>query len=261
MGSSKDHLLARFYDLEHRDFVEDLDFFVQYASYLDPERKLPLLELGCGTGRVAVALAEAGFKVVGVDNSEGMLAICRERADGEEVADRVKLAQADLRHLPSLGKMGGPFNMALCALNTFAYLSTTEEQLAMLRGVHPLLVQHGILILDLTPPVAHLLPPQDGELIHQGSFVDEEGVTLHKFVSGVAHPATQTHTVTLFYDLEGPDGALSRTTQTLDLRWTARYEMELVLQAAGYKVEKVYGDYELGEYRDDSERMIFLART
>jgi SAM-dependent methyltransferase len=261
MGSSKDHLLAHFYDLEHRDFTEDLDFFVQYALHLDPERKLPLLELGCGTGRVALALAEAGFSVVGVDNSEGMLAICRERADEEDIAGRVKLAQADMRHLSVLGEMGGPFNIALCALNTFAYLSTTEEQLAMLRGVHTLLVQHGILILDLTPPIAHLLPPQDGEIIHQGSFADDNGGTLHKLVSGVAHPATQTHAVTIFYDLEGPEGALSRTTQTLDLRWTGRYEMELLLQAARYKIEKVYGDYELGEYSDSSERMIFLART
>jgi SAM-dependent methyltransferase len=261
MGISKDYSLARFYDLEHRDYDDDLDFFVQYASHLDPERKLPLLELGCGTGRVALALAEAGFTVVGVDNSEGMLAICREHADGEELTDRVKLVRADMRQLSASDELSGPFNMALCALNTFAYLSSTEEQLALLRGVHPLLVQHGILILDLTPPVEHLLPPQEGEIIHQGSFADEGGGTLHKLVSGVAHPATQTHSVAIFYDLEELGGALSRTTQTLNLRWTGRYEMELLLQAAGYKVEKVYGDYELGEYEDDSERMIFLART
>ncbi|HKP53840.1 MAG TPA: class I SAM-dependent methyltransferase [Chloroflexia bacterium] len=255
----KDRLLAHYYDLEYRDFTEDLDFYVQYALHLDPTRELPLLELGCGTGRVAFALAEPGFRVVGVDASEGMLAICAENAKERGVSEQLRLVRTDVRDLSSVD--GGPFNMAVCALNTFAYLTSTEDQLKMLRAIHPLLVQHGILIIDLTPPVAHLLPPQDGELVHQGSFDAGEEGTLHKLVSGNAHPSTQTHSVTIFYDLEGTNGTLSRMTQSLTLRWTGRYEMELLLQAAGYRVEKVYGDYELGEYGDGSERMIFVART
>jgi ubiquinone/menaquinone biosynthesis C-methylase UbiE len=255
----KDLLLARYYDLEHGDFTEDLDFYVQYALQMDPKRRLPLLELGCGTGRVAIALAEAGFQVVGVDTSEGMLAVCGEKVGERGIAKKLKLVRDDIRDLSSVG--GGPFNMAFCALNTFAYLTSTEDQLKMLRTVHPLLVQHGILIIDLTPPVAHLLPPQDGEMVHQGSFDAGEEGTLHKLVSGVAYPATQMHDVTVFYDLEGANGALSRTTQLLTFRWTGRYEMELLLQAAGYRIEKLYGDYELGEYADASERIIFVART
>jgi ubiquinone/menaquinone biosynthesis C-methylase UbiE len=255
----KDRLLARYYDLEHRDFTEDLDFYVQYALQMDPKCKLPLLELGCGTGRVAIALAEAGFRVVGVDTSEGMLAVCGEKVGERGISKKLQLVHADMRDLSNVD--GGPFNIAFCALNTFAYLTSTEDQLKMLRATHPLLVQHGILIIDLTPPVAHLLPPQDGEMVHHGSFDAGEKGTLHKLVSGVAHPSTQTHDVMVFYDLEGANGALSRTTQTLTLRWTGRYEMELLLQAAGYRVEKVYGDYELGEYDDASERMIFVART
>jgi len=255
----KDELLALFYDLEYRDYSEDLDFYIQYASHLDPKKRLPILELGCGTGRVALALAEAGFKVVGVDSSEEMLAICRVRAEERGVAGKLQLMHGDMRSLAEL--KGGPFNLAFCALNTFAYLGSTQEQMSMLRPVHALLVQHGILILDLTPPFTHLLPPQDGEIVYQGSFAYAEGKIVHKLVSGNAHPSTQTHDVTIFYDLEAHDGSLSRTTQNLSLRWTGRYEMELLLHATGYKVEKVYGDYELGEYSDASERMIFVART
>ena len=255
----KDLLLAHYYDIEYRDFTEDLDFYVQYALYMDPTRRLPLLELGCGTGRVALALAEAGFAMVGTDISEGMLAILRERANEKGVSERVHAAPTDMRDLSSV--QGGPFNLALCALNTFAYLTTTEDQLRMLRAVHPLLVQHGLLILDLTSPMNHLLPPGDGEMVHQGSFDAKAEGTLHKFISGRAQTSTQSHSVTLFYDLEGLDGTLERTTQALTLRWAGRYEMELLLQAAGYKVENMYGDYELGDYVDGSERMIFIART
>lgn len=259
---NKDQLLAHFYDLEYRDFTEDLGFFTQYALQMDPRRRLPLLELGCGTGRVSLALVEAGFDVVGVDASEGMLEVCREAAEARGLSSKLTLVQADMCDLTAAVQLEkGAFNMALCALNTFAYLTSTEDQLLMLRALHPLLVQHGLLIVDLTPPLDHLLPPHDGEVVYHGSFQDGEGGRLHKFVSAVAHPATQTHTVTIFYDLEAADGALTRTTQTLMLRWTGRYEMELLLQAAGYRVEKVYGDHELGEYEDGSERMIFVART
>ncbi len=259
---NKDRLLAHYYDLEYRGFTEDLDFFMQYALQMDPKKRLPLLELGCGTGRLSIALAAEGFRVVAVDVSEGMMAVCRESAQARGVSGKLELVQADMRDLSRLDQLeSGQFNMACCALNTFAYLTSTEDQLRVLRAVHPLLVQHGLLIVDLAPPLPHLLPPQDGEVAYGGRFDDGAGGTLHKLVSGVAHTATQTHNVTIFYDLEAPDGALIRTSQSLLFRWTGRYEMELLLQAAGYRVEKVYGDYELGDYGDQSERMIFIART
>jgi hypothetical protein len=132
----------------------------------------------------------------------------------------------------------------------------------MLRAVHPLLVQHGLLLLDLTPPLPHLLPPAGGELIHQGSYQDDKtGAAVHKFVTGTAHPATQSHRTRLIYDLEEKDTSLRRVTQEMNLRWTGRYEMELLLKTAGYRLEKLYGSYELDDYGDNSERMIFVART
>lgn len=252
--------LARFYDLEYRDYTEDSDFYVQYAHALDPERKLPVVELGCGTGRLLSALSEAGFRVTGVDISKEMLELARQRLEKAGTGGQVDLVCADMRHLE--GKVGGPFNMAFCALNTFSYLTSTDDQLAMLRGLVPLLVTHGILILDLTSPFPHLFSPDDGNLVLQGTFHDKtESFTLHKLVSGQVDYSTQTHDVSIFYDVLDADGAMTRFTDELSLRWTGRFEMELLLQAAGYKVEKVYGGYELEEFDAGSERMLFVART
>jgi SAM-dependent methyltransferase len=257
---SRDRLLARYYDLEYRDFTEDINFYIQYASVMDPLQELPILELGCGTGRVLVPLAEAGFKVVGVDASPGMLRLCEERVRAADVSHHITLVWGDMRDL--VGVPRGPFNMAFCSLNTFAYLTSTDEQLAMLRAVHSRLVEHGLLILDLTPPWPHLLPPGDGEVLYQGWFCDHEAnATVHKLVTGVSDPATQTHEVTMFYDVVAPDGGVSRLTNQLKLRWTGRYEMELLLKMCDYRVEKVYGSYELDEFDEGSERMIFVART
>jgi SAM-dependent methyltransferase len=259
MDRERERQFARFYDLEYLDYSDDLAFYVQYAAALDPEKRLPVLELGCGTGRIVVALAEAEIQVVGVDNSQGMLDVCVERVEANGLAGQVSLARRDMRDLDDVP--GGPFNMALCALNTFAYLATAEDQLAMLNAVRAQLVEDGILIVDLTPPVRHLLPPSGGEVLYQGSYPDSEnGVTVHKFVAGYEHPSTQTHQVRMTYDLESEDGSLRRITQGQSFRWTGRYEMQLLLERVGYRLERVYGDYDLGEYGDDSERMIFVAR-
>jgi SAM-dependent methyltransferase len=218
-----------------------------------------VLELGCGTGRILLVLAQAGFKVAGVDISEGMLEVCAARAAEIGVADRASLVRADMSHPGELPE--GPFNLALCALNTFAYLATTESQIAMLEAVCARLVGHGILIVDLTPPLRHLLPPTGGEVLYQGSYLDfANAATLHKFVVGYEQPSTQSHQVQTIYDLEGPDGSLRRLTQSASFRWTGRYEMQLLLERAGYRVEKVYGSYDLDDYANDSERMIFVAR-
>jgi SAM-dependent methyltransferase len=258
--SYPDRQLARFYELEYGDFADDLDFYVQHALVTGSKGHLPVLELGCGTGRVAIALAEAGVRVVGVDSSEGMLDLCATRAQERGVRDNLALVRSDMRELSDIPM--SPFKMAICALNTFAYLTTTDDQMAMLRALHPLLIRHAILVLDLTPPLPHLLPPSAGETVHQGSYPDAKtGATIHKLVTGHARPATQTHQVRLIYDIEEKDTSLRRLTQSLTLRWTGRYEMELLLQAAGYRLEKLYGSYDLDAYDDNSERMIFVART
>jgi SAM-dependent methyltransferase len=259
MTTEHERLLAHYYNLEYATYDEDVHFYVQLAEVLDPDHKLPVLELGCGTGRVAITLAEVGFRVICVDVSQAMLDACTERAQQVRGAGSVTPLRADMRDLN--GVPNGPYSLAFCALNTFAYLTSTEQQLAMLGAVKPLLVQHGILVLDLTPPWPHLLPPSDGEVVHQGTYPDNTEAIVHKLVTGRAEPSKQLHHVTLIYDREARDGKLTRISQQLDLRWTGRYEMEMLLKLSGYTLENLYGSYDLDGFGDESERMIFLART
>ncbi|MGA7732241.1 MAG: class I SAM-dependent methyltransferase [Chloroflexia bacterium] len=255
----RDSRLAHYYDLEYGGYADDLLFYVQYASALDPVKSAPVLELGCGTGRVTLALAEAGFRVVGLDSSEGMLEVCRQRAMSRGLAERIVPVRGDMRQLEGLPP--GRYGLAYCALNTFAYLTTTADQLAMLNSLHGLMLARGTLVLDLTPPWPHLLPPGEGEVVHQGTYPDSDGAVVHKLVTGRAEPSTQTHHVTLIYDHEAEDGTLTRTSHEVVLRWTGRYEMELLLKGTGWSLQAVYGSYELDQFGDESERMIFVARA
>jgi SAM-dependent methyltransferase len=257
--AERDRELARLYDLEYRSYTEDIDFYTQYALLLDPERRLPVMELGCGTGRVLLALTEAGFQVIGVDQSPGMLALLREKAESSNLLERITLEETDMASLSA--EAPGGVNMAFCALNTFAYLPSTEEQLAMLRGVRARLVPGGILILDLTPPYPDALPPSGGELILQGTYRADDGATVRKLVASRESPCGQSHEIAILYDIESADGSLRRVSHDFTLRWTGRYEMELLLAAAGYEVEQIYGSYDLDPFGDTSERMIFVARS
>ena len=255
----RDRLLARYYDLEYREYRDDLDFYVQLAEWTNPARDEAVLELGCGTGRVAVALAEAGFNVTAVDVSLGMLEVCERNAERLGVRERITPVRLDMREL--YGLPSERYAIALCALNTFSYLPTTTGQVRMLQGARTWLGSEGLLVLDLTPPWPEYLVPRDGEVIHQGSFRDgATGSVLHKFVTGTLDYPAQTHHVTMLYDLEAADGTLTRLSENATFRWTGRFEMELLLRQAGFTVEHLYGDYELGDFGEGSSRMIFIAR-
>ena len=258
-SSNRDLRLAHYYYLEYRDYADDISFYTQYANTLDLGKSATVLELGCGTGRVALALAGEGFRVVGLDISAGMLAVLRERASAGGLAELITTVQGDMRHLEVLPP--GQYGLAYCALNTFAYLTATASQIAMLSALHDRMTPGGTLILDLTPPWPHLLPPGDGEVVHQGTYPDSDGATVHKSVTGHAEPSTQTHHVTLLYDHEARDGVLTRTSHEVVFRWTGRYEMELLLRATGWSLQRLYGSYDLDEFDDESERMIFVARA
>lgn len=255
----RDLRLAHYYDLEYGNYADDIHFYTQYAGALDPMKATPVLELGCGTGRVALALAGAGYRVVGLDVSDGMLEVLRQRAQAGGLADRVVAVHGDMGHLESLPP--GQYGLAYCALNTFAYLTTTADQIGMLTALRGLMLAHSTLILDLTPPWPHLLPPSEGEVVHQGTYPDSEGALVHKFVTGQAELATQTHHVTLLYDHESEEGVLTRTSQSVVFRWTGRYEMELLLKGTGWLLQAIYGSYDLDPFGDDSERMIFVAHA
>lgn len=258
-ASYRDLRLAHYYDLEYAEFEDDLPFYTQYAAAVDPLRSSTVLELGSGTGRVALAVAKAGYKVVCLDISPSMLDICRQRAAEEGLAERITLVRGDMRNLSGLPS--GQYGMAYCALNTFAYLTNTADQIAMLTTLHGLVLTNGTLILDLTPPWPHLLPPDDGEMVYQGTYPDSDGALVHKFVTGRSEPSLQLHNVALFYEHESEDGTTTRTSQHLTFRWTGRYEMELLLQGTSWSVMGVYGSYDLDEFSDASERMIFVARA
>ncbi len=244
---------ARFFDMDYVDYADDLPALMALARRTGG----PLLELGCGTGRLAIPLAAAGYDVTGVDFSPAMLATARERAD-PHTAGRLTLVQGDFSSAP----LGGPYRLAFIVMNTFLHLLTRDEQLAALRHWRSHLAPGGTLLIDVLAPSVQELAGLDGQAQLDKSWHDPDTrATVLKWVARTADPAEQMMHVAMIYDETSPeDAAVRRTVIPFDLRYIWRYEGELLLELAGYQVEAVYGSWDLEPFDSASDRLILLAQ-
>jgi SAM-dependent methyltransferase len=222
----------------------------------------PVLELGCGTGRVLLPLARAGFEITGLDLSAPMLERCRAKLQSEppEVGDRVRLLRADMTSFD----LGRRFAAIICPFAGFQQLLTVEQQLACLDRSRSHLLPHGRFVLDLPNPDP--APPsfsQDGQ--GDGEATAElvewtEGRRIRWWMTLIGYDRLQQgNECELTYEIIAADGAERRLTETISLRFTFRYELEHLLVRAGFQVVALYGDYDRSPFADESPAMIVVA--
>lgn len=244
--------LARYYDLENAAFTEDLDFWLGLAE----EHGGPILELGCGTGRVLLNLARRGFAVTGVDNSEAMLERLRAKlaaASGRHLAAPPVIARAALEDFD----LGQTFALALLPYNTFMHLLTTEAQLDVLARIRRHLRPGGVLALDLPNP-GEVYAAGDQGLTLERSFADGDR-TVQQFSSIALDRAAQLAHIIWNYDTTGPEGVLQRTIVPLTLRYTFPAEMRLLLERSSFTLAGLHGDYAGAPFADGAPRMVVVA--
>ena len=247
-------LFAQLYDLEHRDLDDDLELYRNFAARCDG----PVLELGCGTGRVALALAQAGFDVVGVDTSRSMLELAQARVVKAGVGDRISLEHLDVREVAWSER----FALAIWPLNGFLHLSERADQSLALRRVQRALLPGGFFVVDLPNPHVAFAPQSDDHLVVRRTFQTARGDLVTSLVSTRTDLARQMQRMTLLYDTVGcQDGIVRRTAAEMELRFVYRYEMVGLLKEAGLEVDAVHGSYDLDPYESDSPIMLFVAHT
>ncbi len=250
--------LAEVYDLQHRTYLDDLPMYLRLAREAGPSARI--LEIGCGSGRLLVPLVEAGWRVVGVDESAAMLRLAAARlaALSPSLAQRALLIRADARMLA----LNARFDLAVIALNTFLHNLTREAQLAMLRAVRQHLKLGALLVVDLPPNDELAWQPDDGQFQLEATLVDPATErTIRKYVASRVFWSTQEQE--LMYRIETQTRHMPPTEQifTIRLRHVFRFEMELLMMNSGFEVQKWVGDYHLSPYGEGSPRMIALARA
>jgi SAM-dependent methyltransferase len=207
--------IARLYDPWSRSVTEDVGFYVEEARRAGG----PIVELGVGTGRIAIPIAQAGVSVIGVDDSPGMLEVCRERAAAANVSELVDLRVGDLREPPVTEHVG----LVACPFRAYLHLPDDRERRRALRAAHELLRPGGRLVFDVFAPA-----PDDIEETHGRWIEREPGIWERADWDTVAR--------TLTLAVRGDTGE-----STMRLSWLSPPEWRLLLDATGFEVEALYG--------------------
>ena len=259
-GSDEDRddpyaLLPELYDHEHAQFSDDIDLYLRLAEVVGD----PVLELGCGTGRVLLPLAAAGHRVTGIDRSPSMLDRARSAILESGFSERMALMEGSMTEADRAS--GGPFGLVVFSLNGLMHLASGMEQRAALSAARRALDPRGMLVIDTLSPNPELLATFDGRVQHEGSWRKPDGTTIDRFSSRTHSPAEQRIETELWYDLIDPAGHLQRIRSRFPMRYIVPSEMELMLEVAGFVEWTLYGTYDLDPYDDGSERLIVTAEV
>jgi SAM-dependent methyltransferase len=250
---------AEFYDyvVPYRD-RQDVGFFVELAR----QSAGPVLEVGCGTGRVLIPTARAGIEIVGLDSSASMLAVCRQKLAREsaEVQARAQLVEGDMRNF-SLGRQ---FRLVTIPFRPFQHLISVGDQLTCLGTIGRHLVAGGKLVLDLfNPSLPHLVDDRLlEEFNREPAFTMPDGRKVLRRLHVLARDFfRQTQDMEFIHRVTYPDGREERLVQRFTMRYLFRYEAEHLLVRSGYEVENVYADFDKSPFGSKYPgELIFITR-
>ena len=270
LTSPREPGLERFYEGAESLFVRAYDAFyavgappiagdIAFYDRLARAAGGAMLELGCGTGRIALALAQAGLSVTGVDISAGMLALARRKSERLAAAanSRLALVEGDMAQLD----LGRHFGTAFIAFRSFQHLLTVDEQRATLTGVHRRLRPDGRLALHLFDPRFDLLAYENPPAIRQSGI---DLATQHRYVGEILRTRrdylNQIRRDLWRYAKTDLNGALlEEATREMALRWTYRWEIRHLLELSGFVVEAEYSDFH-GASPAYGKELIVVAR-
>jgi len=236
-------LVAPLYDLDFEDFDDDVTMYRELAL----RQRGGVLELACGTGRVAVELARAGLDVAGVDVSGGMLAIARERALGL----RLDLSEGDMRAV----RLGRQFASVLIPLGSLQHLDSAADVVEALSTVAAHLEGDGIAIVDVEAPQPEDFTSGPRPLVAHWTRPWRDGLVT-KLVAIEGIPSECRRLVTFHYDIQPAEGSLRRVSHEFNLRTITAGELELAGRIAGLEMTALYGDYELNPLGEGDLRQV-----
>jgi SAM-dependent methyltransferase len=225
--------IAELYDPWSASVVEDVAFYLEEARRSGG----PVVELGVGTGRIAVPLGADGIRVIGVDSSRAMLEVCARRAALAGVT--LDLRVGDLREPP----VSEPVPLVICPFRSLLHMHTDEDRLGVLGAAYDLLLPGGRFVFDVFTPNA------DDIALTQGRWLEREpGIFEH----AVWDESARTLTLTV----RGEE----RET-TMALAWLSPDEWRGLLERAGFEIEACYGWFDRTPYKGREDTVWVTRRA
>jgi SAM-dependent methyltransferase len=250
-------VLARFYDLDVRDVSYDAELYLELAQQADGA----VLELGVGSGRLAIPLALAGHQVTGIDNDAAMLARARRAWNatrGPIARGRLRLVEQDLSAFQSPDR----FAMAFMAVNTFLLAEDDSARLAVLGVMRGHLVPGGTAVVEVSTPDEAELATYDGRLQLEWLRADPEtGDRVTKLMSARHDPDAKSVTLTQIFEwTPWQGGPVSQVSRTDRLYLLSPEHLGRLAMRAGFGSVDLRGDHLLTPHGPGSHRVILIAR-
>jgi len=230
---SKYDSIARLYDPWSVSVTEDVEFYVEEAQ----QAGSPIVELGVGTGRIAVPTAAAGIRVIGVDSSPGMLEVCREQAELAGVAGLLDLRLGEVEAPPVDERVG----LVTCPFRSFLHLLDDDTRLRALPAARELLVPGGRFVFDVFASSAEDIADTNARWLEREPGIWER-----------ADWDSRARTLTL--SVRGESGETSFV-----LAWLSNDEWRALLESAGLQIVGCYGWFDRRPY-SGGEDTVWIAR-
>ena len=243
-----DHIYrdGRHFDQLFAGANQDLAFWVGQAQ----QHGDPVLELACGTGRVTIALARQGFKMIRLDNSEAMLNEARRKSAAANV--EVEWIEADMRDFD----LAKTFSLVILPFNALCHLVSLDDFEACLACVKKHLACGGKFVVDVFVPKMELLVDKPGERFPFSEYDDPDGrgrVVVTE--SYVYEPNTQIKRITTHHAIPGEE----ETEGELNMRMYFPQELDALIKYNGFVIDDKYGDYDQTTFDSQSEKQLVVC--
>jgi SAM-dependent methyltransferase len=223
----------------NRDNDEALNLVENLDGILSSEVK-KVLDVGCGAGRHVLAWEKLGYKASGFDLSSESIMLAKSKPTNADF--RV----LDMRDLKNQSEWSAEFDLISNIFTSFGYFSKEEEHKSVLHGFNHVLKPGGLLIFD------YLNVPYSQSRLVASEIVNIDNYTFmieRQLIDGFFQKSIR------FKSPEGEDCHFIEQVRA----WTAN-DLKILLLDVGLQTEKIFGDYDLGDFSDESPRCIIVAR-
>lgn len=212
----------------------DINLYLQYAKHI----KSPILDIGCGTGRVAVPLIRAGYQVDGIDISKKMILKFKNKLTKNELSKNFIYIDNALNW-----KNVKKYNMIIMPDDVLLHFLSPEQQLKILERCYLFLKEKGILIIDVFRQHYENLFRYEST-----TFTNSSG-RIRKIYSDYE---TQINKIEYTY--------LDGKVRNNFVRWISESELRLMIKISGLKIIDIFGNYDKSEMKYSSPKMIFICQ-
>lgn len=245
--------LPDYYDWTSTGLERDTTYYAELAK----ESGGPVLELGCGTGRVSLAIARTGIPVVGVDNSAAMLERARQKAEMIGLSDQVEWIEEDMACL----ELDRKFPLIIIPYRSFLHLLTVSQQVETLKRVRRYLTDDGLFAFNIFVPKPWDMIERDSKLSYCGSFPvpgTQEWIEVNDYIEYDHY--RQTAQIIRYLERFNKEGRQQERIRTqFQLRYLYPTECDHLLTLCGFKVVNRYGTFHRSPFDEFSDELIIEA--